>query len=275
MGMDFRQTKVVVLHDLASAYRRVAVILTVVFFAVFWYFVFKAFNDGMVDAIDQGEELSLFFFWFFDEIDPGQLTAAPSTFLFLYSLVAFLTTHYFVITMTSDQTASDIGNRYFRYLVTRCGRTELFTGRLISVLIITLLTIVLGGIAALLTIGYVDGELSTGSISFAILTSFWLFLLCLPFVSLSAMISAWSGSVAISMLCTSAIALVFPKLFDFIELKWKHIEGIENLRAFFPGGVTDSVLGGNANALTAIVPILYLVVFGWIGCRVFRTREFL
>ena len=83
--MDFRQTKVVVLHDLASAYRRVAVILTVVFFAVFWYFVFKAFNDGMVEAIDQGEELSLFFFWFFDEIDPGQLTAAPSTFLFLYS----------------------------------------------------------------------------------------------------------------------------------------------------------------------------------------------
>ena len=273
--MDFRQTRVVVLHDLASAYRRVAVILTLAFFGFFWYFVLKWFNEGIISAIEEHEEFSFIFFWFFEEIDPDQLSLAPSTFLFLYSFVAFQTTHLFVIIMTSDQTASDIGNRYFRYLVTRCGRTELFTGRLISVLIITLLTITLGGIAALLTIGFADGELSSKSISFSLRTALWLFLLCLPFVSLSAMISAWSGSVAISMLCTSAIALVFPKIFDLIELKWKHMDGIEHLRSFFPGGVTDSVLGGNANSLTVIVPIAYLVVFGWIGCWLFRTREFL
>jgi len=275
MEFNFRQTKVVALHDLASAFRRVAVILTLVFLATFWYFVFKAFNDGVVEAIDQGEEVSVFFFWLFDEIDQGQVTAAPSTFLFLYSLVAFLTTHFFVISMTSDQTASDIGNRYFRYLVTRCGRTELFIGRLISVLVITFLTIALGGIAALLTIGYVDGEITYDSILFSFQTGFWLFLLCLPYVSICAMISAWSGSVAISMLCTTSVAFALPKLFDFVELKWKHVEWIESLRTFFPGGVTDSVLGGNASAITAIVPLLYLVVFGWIGCRIFKTREFL
>jgi hypothetical protein len=274
MGLNLRQIGIVFLRDLAMAPRNVAIVLTLVFYVIFWYFALKGFHDGLVEEIEKGEVASAFFLWFFDEVAPGQLAIAPSTSLFLYSLLALLTTHYFVIVITSDQTASDVSNRYFRYLATRCGRTELYLGRLLSVIFIMLVTISLAGIASLLTAGSIDGGITSEGISFAIKTWLWLALVSLPFVAIGAMMSAWTGSVALSMLTSSSIAFLVPQVFDYVELVWKRVEGVESWRSYFPGGATNAILGGEVTSMTALIPLLYTIFFAWLGCIIFNRREF-
>ncbi|MBO93840.1 MAG: hypothetical protein CMI32_02935 [Opitutales bacterium] len=274
MGLNFRQVRIVLFRDLALIPRNVSVILTFVFYVIFWYMVLKGFADGLAEEIEKGEIVSVLFLWFFSGITPEQLFNTPSTSLFLYKMLALMSTHYFVIIMTSDQTASDVGNRYFRYLATRCGRTELYLGRLLSVICITLVTIVLAGIAALFTAGFIDGEITSEAFTFAVRTWLWLTVVSLPFVALGAMVAAWSGSMAITMLTSAAVAFLVPQLFDYVELAWRKVEGIERWRSYFPGGWSNEILVGETTTMTILVPLLYTFLFAWIGCRKFKQREF-
>ena len=176
--------------------------------------------------------------------------------------------------MTSDQTASEIGNRYFRYLITRCGRTEIFLGRLLSALTISLIAISLTGIAAFCVDCYLNGTTSFDSVLFVIKTCFWVFWFCLPFVCLCSMISAWSGSVATSMLCSMSLAFLLPKVFNAHRIKMEKSRGNQRPQGIFPANFTHSVLLENAHASSVIVPLIYAALFVWIGCFIFRRREF-
>ena len=278
MDKSFSQIKTVFLNELAFTPRKIAVSVTFVFFCLLWGFAFKGLIelDEYLKEANSEEGLFLGFLTWILGLEPRELEQFEKTGVFLVSfgILSLLTTHYFVIIMTSDQTASEIGNRYFRYLVTRCGRTEIFMGRLLSALTISLAAIALTGIAAFGADCYLNGTASFDSVLFVIKTCFWVFLFCLPFVCLCSMISAWSGSVATSMLCSMSLAFLLPKVFNIIELKWKKVEGIKDIREYFPGNFTHSVLLENANASNVIVPLVYAAVFVWIGCFIFRRREF-
>ena len=278
MDKSFSQIKTVFLNELAFTPRKIAVSVTFVFFCLLWGFAFKGLIelDEYLKEANSEEGLFLGFLTWILGLEPRELEQFEKTGVFLVSfgILSLLTTHYFVIIMTSDQTASEIGNRYFRYLVTRCGRTEIFMGRLLSALTISLAAIALTGIAAFGADCYLNGTASFDSVLFVIKTCFWVFLFCLPFVCLCSMISAWSGSVATSMLCSMSLAFLLPKVFNVIELKWKKVEGIKDIREYFPGNFTHSVLLDNANASNVIVPLVYSAVFVWIGCSIFRRREF-
>jgi len=278
MDKSFSQIKTVFLNELAFTPRKIAVSVTFVFFCLLWGFAFKGLIelDEYLKEANSEEGLFLGFLTWILGLEPRELEQFEKTGVFLVSfgILSLLTTHYFVIIMTSDQTASEIGNRYFRYLVTRCGRTEIFMGRLLSALTISLAAIALTGIAAFGADCYLNGTASFDSVLFVIKTCFWVFLFCLPFVCLCSMISAWSGSVATSMLCSMSLAFLLPKVFNVIELKWKKVEGIKDIREYFPGNFTHSVLLENANASNVIVPLVYAAVFVWIGCSIFRRREF-
>ena len=278
MDKSFLQIKTVFINELAFTPRKIAVSVTFVFFCLLWGFAFKGLIELNEFLKEENSETGLFLgflMWLLD-LDPTEWVQVEKTGVFFVSfgLLALLTTHYFVIIMTSDQTASEIGNRYFRYLITRCGRTEIFLGRLLSALTISLTAIALTGIAAFGVDCYLNGTTSFDSVLFVIKTCFWVFWFCLPFICLCSMISAWSGSVATSMLCSMSLAFLLPKVFNVIELKWKKVEGIKDLREYFPGNFTHSVLLENATASSVIVPLIYAVAFVWIGCFIFRRREF-
>jgi ABC-type transport system involved in multi-copper enzyme maturation permease subunit len=279
MDKSFSQIKNVFINELAFTPRKIAVSVTFVFFCLLWAFAFKGLIELDEFFKDDNSEKGFFLgflMWVLD-LDPLQLDQIEETGVFFVSfgILSLLTTHFFVILMTSDQTASEIGNRYFRYLVTRCGRTEIFIGRLLSALTISFFAIALTGIAAFGADCYLkNGTTSFDSVFYVVNTCLWVFLFCLPFVSLCSMISAWSGSVATSMLCSMSLAFLLPKVFNVIELKWKQVEGIKDIRDYFPGNFTHSVLLDNANAINVIVPLAYAVAFAWIGCSIFRRREF-
>jgi len=278
MDKSFSQIRTVFLNELAFTPRKIAVSVTFVFFCLLWGFTFKGLIelDGYLKGANSEKGLFLDFLTWILGLEPREFERFEKTGIFFVSfgILSLLTTHFFVIIMTSDQTASEIGNRYFRYLVTRCGRTEIFMGRLLSALTISLAAIALTGIAAFGADCYLNGTTSFDSVLFVIKTCFWVFLFCLPFVCLCSMISAWSGSVATSMLCSMSLAFLLPKVFNVIELKWKKVEGIKDIREYFPGNFTHSVLLDNANASNVIVPLVYSAVFVWIGCSIFRRREF-
>lgn len=279
MKTNFQQIKLVLSNDFFLTPKKIVPLITIIFLAIFWFFTLRGFNasygdfDGLAKGIENESQTRGFFLWLFD-VDEERLRAAPSAFLFLFTIFSLWTTHYFIILITSDQTASEVGNRYFRYLVTRCGRTELFLGRLLSALLLTIFIIVLICLAALLTFSLIDRQISWGSAFFVLQTGCWVFLHCIPFVCLCSMVSAWSGSVGISMLCSMSLAFLLPKFFTLIELQWSEVEGIESMRFFFPGSVSNSILSGNGNSLTVIVPLLYAIAFASIGCSIFRRREF-
>ena len=279
MDKSFSQIKTVFLNELAFTPRKIAVSVTFVFFCLLWGFAFK----GLIELdefikTDNSEKSGLFLgflMWFLD-IDPTQWLEFQKNGVFFISfgILSLLTTHYFVIIMTSDQTASEIGNRYFRYLITRCGRTEIFLGRLLASLTLGLVAITLTGITAWGVDCYLNQTTSIDSVFFVINTCFWVFWFCLPFVCLCSMISAWSGSVATSMLCSMSLAFLLPKVFNVIELRWKKVEGIKELREYFPGNFTHSVLLDHASISNLLVPLVYASLFVWVGLFIFKRREF-
>jgi len=274
MSLNFKQVRIVVVRDLAMAPRNVGVILASSFYAIFWGLALKGFHDGLAEKVENDVIAGWTFNWFFDDVSREQLLQAPSANLFLYALFALLTTHLFVIAMASDQTASDIGNRYFRYLATRCGRTELYLGRMLSVVCFTLIAIALAGVASLISAGLIEGETTGESIAFIIETLLWLILVSLPFIALGAMMSAWTGSIGISMMTSFAVAFLVPKVFNYVELAWRKVDGIESLRSYFPSGGVKAILADNATVATILVPLLYTLLFAWIGCQIFKRREF-
>lgn len=279
MDKSVSQIRTVFLNELVFTPRKIAVTVTFVFFCLLWGFALKGLielDEFLKEENSENGGLFLGFLMWVLDLDPKQWIEVEKTGVFFVSfgILSLLTTHYFVIIMTSDQTASEIGNRYFRYLVTRCGRTEIFVGRLLSALTISFAAIALTGIAAFGADCYLNGKTSFDSVLFVINTCFWVFLFCLPFVSLCSMISAWSGSVATSMLCSMSLAFLLPKVFNVIELKWKEVEGIKDIRDYFPGNFNHSVLLDNANAINVIVPLVYAAAFAWIGCSIFKRREF-
>ncbi|MFP6901773.1 MAG: hypothetical protein VCA36_12575, partial [Opitutales bacterium] len=85
---------------------------------------------------------------------------------------------------------------------------------------------------------------------------------------------AWTGSIAISMLTSSSVAFLVPQVFDYVEVAWRRVDGIESWRSFFPGGGLNAILAGETTTMTVLIPLLYTLLFAWLGCLIFKRREF-
>jgi len=177
-------------------------------FSLFWYVVLKRFYDGAANWIQSSDFLMLASTRFDMEIISHLFVELPPS-MSAFFILALYTTPFFTMLAANDLFASDLGNGYFRFLITRCHRSEIFLARCLSSLLIiascTLVCTAVAGLIATFIEGY-PGTLTCGYF-FKIISI--LIIYSIPFVAGMAVLSAMLNSaIAVMLLACAGYTLI-------------------------------------------------------------------
>lgn len=172
-----------------------------------------------------------------------------------------------------NQTAGDIGNRGLRYLLQRTERANIFYGRLIATMLLTvavqaLVVITIGAYVAFNVEVYGGMEVAMWSLQGLLALA----VLSLPYVAVCAWLSASTDSAMVSLvLCSLVIGGVLLGAF-LGGMAWEPARAINYL---LPWGIQNKLLapGISTVALTIGACLLYTVVFTGLGAHKFETRD--
>jgi hypothetical protein len=172
-----------------------------------------------------------------------------------------------------NQTAGDIGNRGLRYVLLRTERANIFYGRMLATmgLTIAVLTFVVVTVALYVAIKVVVYD----PLDVAIWSGLGLLALSvvsLPYVALCAWLSTRQES-AITALIACKGLIVGVWLFALLgSLAW---QPAAYLRYLLPWGIQDQLLGPSVAtvAVASLACLAYAGVFTWLGGRNFERRD--
>jgi len=172
-----------------------------------------------------------------------------------------------------NQTSGDIGNRGLRYLLLRTDRANIYFGRLLATVILTVVVQVFAVLAIALYIG-LKLQIYGGMDMFvwSLQGLFALIAISLPYVALCAWFSAANDSPMVSLvICTLVIGGVVLAALVAAQA-WEPAYAI---RYLLPWGIQNRLLapGMGAVLLTAGGCLIYTAVFAWLGARKFQRRD--
>jgi len=172
-----------------------------------------------------------------------------------------------------NQTSGDIGNRGLRYLLLRTERANIFYGRLLATMALTVVVQAMLVLIIALYLGlkvrvYGGWEVATWSMQGLMALA----VLSLPYVAVCAWVSASTDSAMVSLvLCKVVIGGVLLSAFVGSHF-WKPAY---MLRYALPWGVQNRLLapGISSVGLSIGACVLYTLVFTWLGVRTFEKRD--
>jgi hypothetical protein len=172
-----------------------------------------------------------------------------------------------------NQTTGDIGNRGLRYQLLRTDRANIYYGRLLATLILTVAVQVFVVLTVALYLGLkVQMYETTAIVSWSLQGLFALVAISLPYVALCAWFSAANDSPMVSLvICNLVIGGVLFAAF-LIALKWEQGYLINYL---LPWGIQTQLLAPDSSTvvMTAVGCLFYTVAFSWLGARKFQSRD--
>jgi hypothetical protein len=172
-----------------------------------------------------------------------------------------------------NQTSGDIGNRGLRYQLLRTDRANIYYGRLLATVVLTVLVQALVVLTVALYLGLkvqiYDGSAIAG---WSLQGFIALVLLSVPYVAVCAWISASNDSPMVSLVLCKLVIIGVLLGAVIGRLVW---EPVYALRYLLPWGIQNYLLAPNVStvALTAAGCLLYAAVFAWLGARKFNTRD--
>jgi len=270
--MNWRRISELTLFDLCYSVFRLKGLLFLFPFCIFWYLVHKAFYDVIVTRFPLNEMLASLSIVFDIEIITNLINEHPIS-LSAYFILALYTTPFFALLAANNMFASDLGDGYFRYLVTRTQRIEIFLARYLSSFVLMAVPLIITGLIAavisVLTEGYVIKEVLLYFIQIILI----LFIYTAPHLAYMAIISASVNS-AIAALLLGMVSYVSIVVCIFIA------------NAFYPESKLFSYLlpSGSKHglfeldlfelsiSLTSLVA--YTIVFACIAWTILRRRNF-
>ena len=198
----------------------------------------------------------------------------PPALIILFGVTVMLTP-VLVLTLSMDQTGSDISRRHARYLVVRADRRTLYTAKTLSLLIFWALALFLGVVvvAILASSSAVLGDASLLE-SLPYLARIWacVFVLGLPFIALSGMAAAMAGHATIGGVITFGL-WAFVALSG-VALGWKW-DAAKHIGWLFPTHHKYDLLSDDMGTLLPILgyQVGYAVVAFLIGIWIFSRRD--
>ncbi len=188
-------------------------------------------------------------------------------------LVLMYTTPFLAPVAGFNQTSGDIGSRGLRYLLLRTERANIYYGRLLATMALTVVVQVLVVTTIAVYLGlrlpfYGGMDLFLWCLQGLLAVTFW----SVPYVALSAWISASQDSALASLvICNAAIGGVLLGAWA-AAAAWAPAYRLEYL---LPWGVQHDLLSPDWSAvgLTAAACLLYALAFTWLGARRFESRD--
>ncbi len=264
--------KKIISHDLFYALRSPRGILFLVFFAVFWLWIFSKF--GQIDTQWLKDPNSSFMLsWLFDHKTAQALFTDRHPGFSVFYLIAINTAPFFVLFAASDQTANDIGSKYLRFLLPRCNRGEIYLGRFLGCVLLVWAAYFIVSIIALFWVVLVNGA-DFGSV---FIDWMWvvlsLSLYVLPFIALMSLCSALVGSAGLSALLGLGFYFIITVIVSVLGFQSGQLADIVAL--ILPNATKSWLLQFNGWLLlkAAIVSVIYIVIYGWLGWWLFSRRD--
>lgn len=269
--MNWRRIALVWSFDLRHGAFRVRGLLFLVPFALCWY-AFLRYHEQAVALFKRPEGFVLLS-RMLDEFAARTLLLDNPILLSAFFVSALFTAPFFVILAAHDQTASDLGSGFFRFLSARCTRLEIFLGRYLSALSLVVIAYsVVAAMTALLSI-MSDGKPAVDTILYTAQIVLTILLYAAPIVAYAALTSS---------LCTSGIGALLLGLAGYVAIliaMWAGnglFGGSAPFSYALPSGLRDLLFGGDpllASFAASCMPV-YTFVYGWLAWKAFGMRNF-
>lgn len=270
--MNWHRILELALFDLRwSIYRRKG-LMYILPFSLFWYLVLKRFYDGAANWIQSSDFLMLASTKFDMEIISHLFVELPPS-MSAFFILALYTTPFFTMLAANDLFASDLGSGYFRFLITRCQRSEIFLARCLSSLMIITICLLICGAAAALIATFVEGypATQTGGYFFKIISI--LIIYSIPFIAGMAVLSAMLNSaIAVMLLACAGYTMILIGIY-IAEAAFD-----EPVMFFYllPSGIKKDLISMNSSdMLIALVSTpAYTLILACTAWFLFKRRNF-
>lgn len=271
-SIRIRQLGIIARQDLASSLGNARALLFLVFFSLFWFWILWKLSGTNLSSLSSFRGLN-FIGLFMNPEHARHLFLDHPVYLSVYFLVALTTLPFFTMIAACDQTASDVSNRYVRFLLPRINRSELYMGRYIGTASLIILCYTIVTIAAAIVSWQIESADGAKLLSYT--GRIWLTLVCysLAFTSMMAMVSAISASVAVSLLLGIGGYFGFLFMLFIVRLQSRNVS--EYLSYLLPSGAKPWLTSpdGGTIALALVAMLAYAVVFYMLGWWRFIKKD--
>jgi len=274
-----KQVGILVKQDIARSLQGPHGQLFLIFFALFWLWILWQASGGVAQSLgktsDQLDEVWLLSWVFSKLFDGDQQTLFvnhPATLSFYYVL-AISTMPLFALLAASNQTASDIGSKYLRFLIPRCTRMEIYLARFIgSSLLVNVAYLAITLIAMVLS-NAIDPNASIASVLiYGLQITLSIFFYSLPFIAIMALCSASLGSASLSALTGTSVYSIVALSVTFAGYRWPEAEFAAYLIPSVSKSLHFSLAFGDLMA-AGFIATVFVIVFTAFGWRVFSKRD--
>lgn len=269
--MNPAHLRVLIGYDLRYSLRSAKGLLFLVFYGVIWFWLLWQLSSGAATWLADPEG-NMVAAWFLQAELAQQLFQQRPPTLSAYFLIALSMVPVFAIWSACDQTASDLASGHLRFLVPRCGRSDVYIARFVSAAILLTAAEILTGFAAMLISLAVDNWDVTGVIMYAIRISAIIVIYSLPFVALMALLSALTASAGLAALVGICVYTLVTVASAFLSVRFPEAELFSYI---LPNALKSQMIAPDSAAFIALALalMLYLLIYLSAGWYLFQRRD--
>jgi hypothetical protein len=266
--MNWKRIIILACFDLRHSLFRLKGLVFLIPFLFFWYLNLKFLYERGGQALVSPESIVILSWLYNPEIAQILLLLYPPV-LSVFLIMVLASTPAFAMLSGNDQLASDSGRQTFRFLLTRCTRSEIFAGRFLShYLLISLSTLLIAAMATAISLHH-DQYSTAAIIHYAGHISLLVLVYMLPFVAYMSVISALMSSALSALLMAVSVYIVLIILGNYLQYK----SGVTI--ELHPGGLKEYLFDINPYDLYIGVGglLAFTCIFICLGWLVFRKRN--
>ena len=240
-------------------------------FFLFWLWILDKLQQGAAVWLQKPAGFALSAWILNPDLALSLFKSHPPT-LSAYYLIALYTLPVFALLGSCNQLAGDAGSGYFRFLLSRCTRDEIWVARLLSAYLLIAAGSMIVGLAAAIVTLQTDNRPVTEVIGYAVQINWTLLLYLLAWVALIALLSATLSSAAACLLSAPMLFFVVKTTTFVLQLQWPQLDVLAYV---LPGKLTGLLVDPDASvALWALLALpLYVLAYGALAIYRFRRRD--
>lgn len=266
--MNWKRIFILACFDLRHSLFRLKGLVFLIPFLFFWYLNLKFLYEKGGEVLVTPESIVIMSWLFNPQLAQILLILYPPT-LSVFLIMALASTPAFAMLSGNDQLAGDAGRQTFRFLLTRCTRSEIFTGRFLShYLLMSLSTLLIAAMATVISL-HNDQHSTADVLQYAGQVSLLILIYILPFAAYMSVISAMMSSALSALLMSVTVYIAFIFLGNYLQ--YKSGTNIQLL----PGGLKEYLFDLNEHDLYAGMAglLAFTVIYLCLGWLIFRRRN--
>ncbi|MFT5132005.1 MAG: hypothetical protein ACI9SC_000468 [Gammaproteobacteria bacterium] len=268
--MNWQRIVLLLRFDLYYSLTRLKGWVFLVPFSLWWYLIFYQINKGVLDILQSQEGIMATSAIYGTDGALNLFIDHPPS-VSLFYIISLTSIPFFVVLGGYDQFSSDFGSGFFRFLVARCKRMEIFLARFLSAFcLIAGSYLIVAGICAIISM-HNDGYAATDVLIYSVRVYLTLMLYSLTFIAFMSLISTLVRS-TLAALFLGMLACGLIVLFKFFAKFTAQKSIVAYLLA---NGVMDYLIEldtGDFYMALAILPV-YVLVYAGIAFQIFNRRN--